>query len=153
MSQSTYHIGSTNYTPPSFPTHRTFFLSSESPVFEGSGWCNTTIETANGPGTFWVGARMAGVTAFIAWSNIVSERDCSWVRGPDDIQWGTDECVVLVPLCLQERDCIRLPSSGRKSLADFIRGRHSDLRHAWAPQGVTVISHQNGNGSFGRPMH
>ncbi|KAH9024545.1 hypothetical protein EDB84DRAFT_1440661 [Lactarius hengduanensis] len=108
MSQSTRHIDFSSYTHPLFPTNRTLFLSG-SPVFEDSGWCTTTTETANGRGT-------------------------CWVRGLDDIQWGTDKCVVFAPLRFQEGDYIRLPSLGR-SQADFIRGHHSDLQHARCTSG------------------
>jgi len=76
-----------------------------------------------------VDAHMADVTAFISGSNIALQRDCSELRGPDDIQWGTDKYVVLTLLRLQEGCSIMLPGPGR-SPADFIRGPHSDLQHA-----------------------
>ncbi len=82
-----------------------------------------------------VDAHMADVTAFISGSNIALDRDRSEVRGSDDIQWCMEKYVFLAPLRLQEGGSISLLWSGRRSLADFVGGRHSVLQHAQCTSG------------------
>ncbi|KAH8981737.1 hypothetical protein EDB92DRAFT_1387702 [Lactarius akahatsu] len=176
MSQSTCHIGFSSYTHPLFPTNRTLFLSG-SPVFEDSGWCSTATETANGRGTCWVRSTSVQQTSTLwrssrvsttsfrsmhtwptlqpSWPGRVSSRNETAHRcAASTTSSGARTNASFSRPCASRREVIlgfpawgggaRPTSFGDATLICSTRG---------APQGVTVISLQNSNGSFGRPMH
>ncbi|KAI9434561.1 hypothetical protein BJY52DRAFT_1231157 [Lactarius psammicola] len=168
MSQSTCPIGFTIYTCPSFPTDWSLFLS-ESPVFEGSGWCSTAIETTSRQGTFWVHS-----TTLTLWhSSRASTTSLRLIR-----TWPTVQPTVpgqTLPQSQTAQRCAALTTSnGAWTNASFshpcaprrevLLGTPAQGGGAWltsfggatmtcstrsAPQRVTVISLQNGNGPFG----
>ncbi|KAH9029753.1 hypothetical protein EDB83DRAFT_1855585 [Lactarius deliciosus] len=153
MSQSTRHIEFSSYTHPLFPTNQTLFLHG-SPVFEDSGWCSTATEIANGRGTFWVRSTSVQQTSTPWRSSRVSTTSFrsmhtwptlqpSW-PGPTSSRSGTAHRREVILGSPAWEGGTRPVSFGDATPICSTRG---------APQGVTVISLQNGNGPFGRPMH
>ncbi|KAH9160691.1 hypothetical protein EDB89DRAFT_2035871 [Lactarius sanguifluus] len=175
MSQPTCYIGVAFYNHASFPTQWALILS-ENPHFEGPGWGSTAAETVNGvgisslsfqrsPASFNPIALFSGIVyvaqvrmpiqnlkALISGSNRASAEDRTMVRGTDDIPWGTDKYVVLALLRLSEGRYLRLPRSGRDSLAHFIGGRIRDLHRTRCTPGgdvYPIVSLDSGDVSFG----
>ncbi|KAH9029745.1 hypothetical protein EDB83DRAFT_1855257 [Lactarius deliciosus] len=176
MSQPTCHIRFTSYNSPSFPTHRVLCLS-ERPVSEGSGWCNTTTEIANGQWTSWVRSTSVQQTSTPWRSSRVSttsfrsvhtwpELQPSWpgrtssrsetahrYAAPTTSSVARTNASFLCPCTSRRGVVLSSPARGGGARPTSFRNATLICSTCGAPQGVTAISHQNGNGSFGRPMH
>jgi hypothetical protein len=176
MSQSICYVGVAFYGVASLDTQWALILS-EDPHLSGPGWGSSPADTVNGGvGISWVwfkkspaGFKPSGLfmgvirvamvhrsinnlKTVISDYNQASAGDRTYVRGTDDILWGSDKYVVLALLRLYGMSILRLPTLGRDSLAQFIRGRICDLLRTRCTQGSVVypvVSLESGNLSFG----
>jgi hypothetical protein len=166
MSQPTFHVGFPLH-PPSFHTDRTFFLP-QIPVFGGSGWCNTTVQTTNGWSACWVNTGSLP-PASIPWrssrASTTSHRPLhTWPTAPtmhrnQPTQWRT---VPMMSSGVHANTSFSCPSASRKRVrfGSPVRGGGTWQTSSGnvplfcstrsAPQGVRVVSFQNGNGHWRR---
>ena len=162
MSQPTCHV-SFPLQPPSFQTHRTFFLPQVS-VSRGPGWCSTTVETTNSWSSCWVNSA-SPPPASTPWRSsrvpTIPHRPLhTWPTMPQNqpTQWravptmsGNTRTNTSFSCPRASRKQVRFSSpvlGGGARRTSSENTPHFHNMHS-APQGVRVVSFQHGNGPFG----
>ena len=172
MSQPACHVGFALHPHRSFPTDRTLFLA-EGPVFGGSGWCSTTVQTTNSWSACWVQAgslQPASTPQRPSRASTTSRRQLhtwpasrpSFARSTMPRNEPTQWCAVpMVSSGARVNSSFSSPCAPRRKVrfGSPVQGggdwrtssRNAPLfcnMHS-VPQGARMISFQNGNGQFG----